>query len=92
MTTDVPPGIGSAGKMGLYVHNTCVEFKRDILRAGAIAPGYVAQLDGCLKQLVKAGTRVQNSVLTVPIKSGTNPPIGVSKQRRVFSLERFKQR
>ena len=64
MTTEVPPGIGSAGRMDLYVHNTCIEFKRDILRAGAIAPDYVAQLDGYLKQLVKAGAGVQNGILT----------------------------
>ena len=64
MTTEVPPGIGSAGRMDLYVHNTCIEFKRDIMRAGAIAPDYVAQLDGYLKQLVKAGTGVQNGILT----------------------------
>ena len=64
MTTEVPPGIGSAGRMDLYVHNTCIEFKRDILRAGAIAPDYVDQLDGYLKQLVKAGTGVQNGILT----------------------------
>ena len=64
MTTEVPPGIGGAGRMDLYVHNTCVEFKRDILRAGAIAPEYVAQLDGYLKQLVKAGAGVQNGILT----------------------------
>ena len=64
MTTEVPPGIGNAGRMDLYVHNTCIEFKRDILRAGAIAPDYVAQLDGYLQQLVKAGTGVQNGILT----------------------------
>ena len=64
MTTEVPPGIGNAGRMDLYVHNTCIEFKRDILRAGAIAPDYVLQLDGYLKQLVKAGTGVQNGILT----------------------------
>ena len=64
MTTEVPPGIGNAGRMDLYVHNTCIEFKRDIMRAGVIAPDYVAQLDGYLKQLVKAGTGVQNGILT----------------------------
>ena len=64
MTTEVPPGIGNAGRMDLYVHNTCIEFKRDILRAGVIDPGHVAQLDGYLEQLVRAGTGVQNGVLT----------------------------
>ena len=64
MTTEVPPGIGNAGRIDLYAHNTCIEFKKDILRAGAIAPDYVAQLDGYLKQLVKAGSGVQNGILT----------------------------
>lgn len=64
MTTEVPPGIGNAGRMDLYAHNTCIELKRDILRAGAIAPDYVGQLDGYLKQLVKAGAGVQNGILT----------------------------
>ena len=64
MTTEVPPGVGNTGRMDLYVHNTCIEFKRDILRSGAIAPEYVAQLDGYLKQLVRAGTGVQNGILT----------------------------
>ncbi len=68
MTTEVPLGIGNAGRMDLYVHNTCIEFKRDILRAGAIAPEYIAQLDGYLKELIKAGTGVQNGILT----DGTN--------------------
>ena len=64
MATEVPPGIGNTGRMGLYVHNTCIEFKKDILRAGAIAPDYVAQLDGYLKQPVRAGAGVQNGILT----------------------------
>ena len=57
MAIEVPPGIGNAGRMDQCVQNTCIEFKRDILRASAIAPDYVAQLDGYLKQLVRAGNR-----------------------------------
>ena len=34
-----PPGIGNPGRMDLYVHNTCIEFKTDILRNGAAEPG-----------------------------------------------------
>ena len=64
MSTEVPPGIGNTGRMDLYVHNTCIEFKKDILRTGAIAPEHIAQLDGYLKELVKAGTGVQNGILT----------------------------
>ena len=67
MTTEVPPGIGNAGRMDLYAHNPCIGFKGDILRAGAIAPDYVAQLDGHLKQPVKAGAGVQNGILTAGV-------------------------
>ena len=74
MTTEVPPGVGNAGRMDLYIHNTCIEFKRDILRAGAIASEYVDQLDGYLKQLVQAGAGVQNGVLTDGVNYLTRRP------------------
>ena len=64
MTTEVPPGIGNAGRMDLYVYNTCVEFKRNILRAGTIGSEHISQLDGYLKELVRAGTGVRNGILT----------------------------
>ena len=63
-TTEGPPGIGNPGRMDLYVHNTCVEFKTNILRGGAPDPEYVAQLDGYLKNLLKAGSGVRNGILT----------------------------
>ena len=47
-TTEGPPGIGNPGRMDLYVHNTCIEFKKDIVRNGLPVRGYVAQLDGYL--------------------------------------------
>ena len=50
--------------MDLYVHNTCIEFKTNILRGGAPDPEYVAQLDGYLKHLLKAGSGVRNGILT----------------------------
>ena len=50
--------------MDLYVHNTCIEFKTNILRGGAPDPEYVAQLDGYLKSLLKAGSGVRNGILT----------------------------
>ena len=64
MTTERPPGIGNPGRMDLYVHNTCIEFKTNILRGGAADPEYVAQLDGYLKSLLKAGSGVRNGILT----------------------------
>ena len=64
MTTERPPGVGNPGRMDLYVHNTCIEFKTNILRGGAADPEYVAQLDGYLKSLLKAGSGVRNGILT----------------------------
>ena len=37
-TTEGPPGIGNPGRMDLYVHNTCIEFKTDIERNGLPIP------------------------------------------------------
>ena len=64
MTTEGPPGVGNPGRMDLYVHNTCIEFKTNILRGGAADQEYVAQLDGYLKNLLKAGSGVRNGILT----------------------------
>ena len=64
MTTERPPGVGNPGRMDLYVHNTCIEFKTNILRGGAPDPEYVAQLDGYLKNLLKAGSGVRHGILT----------------------------
>ena len=44
MTTERPPGVGNPGRMDLYVHNTCIEFKTNILRGGVPDSEYVAQL------------------------------------------------
>ena len=63
-TTEGPPGIGNPGRMDLYVHNTCIEFKTNIMRNNTPIPGYVAQLDGYLENLLKAGTGVRNGILT----------------------------
>ena len=50
--------------MDLYVYNTCIEFKRDILSHGVIKQADIEQLDGYIDQLVKAGNGVRNGVLT----------------------------
>ena len=34
MSTEGPPGAGNPGRMDLYVHNTCIEFKTNILQGG----------------------------------------------------------
>ena len=64
MPTEVQPGQGNSGQMDLYVHNTCIEFKKHILHNGAPIPSYVAQLDSYLDKLLKAGTGVRNGILT----------------------------
>jgi len=64
MKTEAPPGTGNPGRMDLYVHNTCIEFKTDILRSGSPNPEHVAQLDGYIENLLHAGTGVQNGILT----------------------------
>ena len=63
-TTEGPPGIGNPGRMDLYVHNTCIEFKKDIVRNGLPVRDYIEQLDGYLESLLKAGTGVRNGILT----------------------------
>ena len=64
MSTEGPPGIGNPGRMDLYVHNTCIEFKTNILQGGTPDKGYVEQLDRYLENLLKAGTGVRNGILT----------------------------
>ena len=68
MTTEGPPGVGNPGRMDLYVHNTCIEFKPNILQAGQPHGGYVSQLDGYIENLLKAGTGVRNGILTDGIR------------------------
>ena len=64
MSTEAPPGVGNSGRMDLYVHNTCIEFKPNILRAGVPDPGFVTQLDGYIRNLLRAGAGVRNGILT----------------------------
>ena len=64
MTTEVRPGDENSGRMDLYIHNTCIEFKKFIVRDGVPIPGYVSQLDGYLESLFRAGTGVRNGILT----------------------------
>ena len=57
-TTEGPPGVGNPGRMDLYVHNSCIEFKTNIVRNGIPIHADVAQLDGYLENLLKAGAGV----------------------------------
>ncbi len=64
MSTEGPPGVGNPGRMDLYVHNTCIEFKPNILKAGVPDPDFAEQLDGCIRNLLMAGAGVRNGILT----------------------------
>ena len=64
MSTEGPPGLGNPGRMDLYVHNTCIEFKPNILHAGQPNGRHVSQLDKYIENLLKAGTGVRNGILT----------------------------
>ena len=64
MTTEIQPGQGNPGSMDLYIYNTCIEFKKNILLYGKPNPKDIVQLDGYLKDLLKAGSGVRNGILT----------------------------
>ena len=64
MTTEIQPGQGNPGRIDLYIYNTCIEFKKNILLYGKPNPKDIDQLDGYLKYLLKAGTGVRNGILT----------------------------
>ena len=58
------PGPDGKGRMDLYVFNTCIEFKKDIMVHSSINQADIKQLDGYIDQLVKAGSGVRNGILT----------------------------
>ena len=62
--TEVPPATDNAGRVDMYVRNTYIEFKRNLIRAGEIDAEYVAQLDGYLMASAKSGWGIQNGILT----------------------------
>ena len=64
MTAQERPGPDGKGRMDLYVYNTCIEFKKDILVHSSINQADIKQLDGYIDQLVKAGSGVRNGILT----------------------------
>ena len=62
--SEVPPGADSANRVDLYARNTYIEFKRNLIIGGDIAPDYIAQLDGYLLDAAKSGWGIQNGILT----------------------------
>ena len=64
IVTETRPASDSRNKVDLYVRNTYVEFKRNVLKGGVIDPGAIHQLDGYILENAKAGNGIQNGILT----------------------------
>ena len=64
VVTETPPAADSRNKVDLYLRNTCVEFKRSVIKGGVIDPEAIAQLDGYILESAKAGRGIQNGILT----------------------------
>ena len=64
ISTETRPAPDSRLKVDLYIRNTYVEFKRDLITAGAIDPEYIGQLDGYILENALAGNGIQNGILT----------------------------
>ena len=64
ISTETRPAWDSRSKVDLYLRNTYVEFKKSIIKRGAIDLGDVAQLDGYLLENAQAGNGIQNGILT----------------------------
>ena len=64
ISTETRPASDSRMKVDLYLGNTYVEFKRDLIKAGAIDPEYISQLDGYIVENAQAGNGIQNGILT----------------------------
>ena len=64
ISTETRPAPDSRLKVDLYIRNTYVEFKKDLITAGAIAPEYIGQLDGYILENAQAGNGIQNGILT----------------------------
>ena len=63
ISTETRPAPDSRLKVDLYIRNTYVEFKKDIITAGAIDPEYIGQLDGYILENALAGNGIQNGIL-----------------------------
>ena len=66
MTTEVPPGQGNPGRMDLYVSITPASSSKRIHHPerATSSQDNIAQLDGYLESLLKAGAGVRNGILT----------------------------
>ena len=64
ISTETRPAPDSRLKVDLYIRNTYVELKKDVITAGAIDPEYIGQLDGYILENALAGNGIQNGILT----------------------------
>ena len=64
IVTETRPAADSRNKVDLYLRNTYIEFKRSIIKGGAVDPEAVTQLDGYILENAKAGNGIQNGILT----------------------------
>ena len=64
ITTETRPALDSRNKTDLQIRNTYVEFKRSIIKAGAIDPEAIEQLDGYLMENARARGGIRNGILT----------------------------
>ncbi len=62
--TETRPAADSRNKVDLYIRNTYVEFKRNIITGGVIDPGHIEQLDNYILENAQAGNGIQNGILT----------------------------
>ena len=62
--TEVPPGRESQRSVDMYVRNTYVEFKTNIVSGSGVSADAVAQLDDYLLKANQSGYGIQNGILT----------------------------
>ena len=64
ITTETGPAQASRNRVDLCLRNTYVEFKRNIIKAGAIDEEALDQLDGYLMENARARGGIRNGILT----------------------------
>ena len=62
--TEVPPGRESQRLVDMYVRNTYIEFKTNIVSGSGVSADAVAQLDDYLLKANQSGYGIQNGILT----------------------------
>ena len=100
---EASPGVDSSGRIDLYVHNTVIEFKRNIMVHGAVRADAIKQLDGYLSQLLESGSGEHNGILTdgchflvrragddqLPGQKGARQPVMFDRPQQADRLREF---